>query len=52
MNLLEAVSNLTEKGIKVQIAFDEPSIQKFLLWGVLAAVVAGALTAFVKKSIG
>jgi hypothetical protein len=51
MNLLEAVNNLTEKGIKVEIAFDEASIQKLLLWGVLAAVVAGAITAFIKKSI-
>jgi hypothetical protein len=51
MNLLEAVNNLTDKGIKVQIAFEEASIQKLLLWGVLAAVIAGVITAFVKKAI-
>ena len=52
MNVIDAINNLTERGVAVKISFDEASIQKFLLWGVLAALVAGALGAFVKKAIG
>jgi hypothetical protein len=51
VNIYEAVENLTTRGIKVNIAFDESSIQKFLLWGVLAAVVAGSITAIIRKQI-
>lgn len=51
-NVIDAINNLTSNGVRVEVAFEERSIQRFLLWGVIAAVVAAVLTTFVKKALG
>ena len=51
MNLLEAINNLTERGVKIEIAFDEASIQKFLIWGVVAAVISAVVTTLIRKAL-
>lgn len=51
MDLLEVLDKLSTDGVRVEIAFDDKSIQRFLLWGVLAAIVAGTIVTLIKKSI-
>jgi hypothetical protein len=51
MEIISAINNLADRGVRVEIAFEETSIKKFLLWGVLAAIVAGVFLAIIKKLI-
>jgi hypothetical protein len=51
MNLLDGINNLAEKGIKIEISFEEKTIQRFLLWGIVAAVVSGVILAIIKKQL-
>jgi len=52
MDFTSILDKISKNGVKVVVAFDEASIQKFLLWGVLAAIVAGVANALLKKAIG
>lgn len=49
MTLIDAIDKLADKGIRVEIALEEESTKKFLLWGGFAAIVAGVLLAIIKK---
>jgi hypothetical protein len=52
MDLIESINALRDKGIKVEVSFEKNSILKFIIWGALAAVLAGTLTSVFKKFIG
>lgn len=52
MDLIAVLDKLSTDGVRIEIAFDESSIQRFLLWGILAAVVSGVVLALLKKAIG
>lgn len=47
----EALHKLANDGVKVEVAFEEKTILKFLLWGCLAAIVAGVITQLLKKAV-
>lgn len=52
MNIPEIVNQLTTRGVRVEVAFEEKSIQQFALWGCAAAIVAGIIGALIRKGIG
>ena len=49
--LPDLINKLVTDGVKVEVAFEEKTIFKFLLWGALAAIVAGVVTALLKKAL-
>lgn len=49
--LPEVLNKLVTDGVKVDVSFDDKTIVKFLLWGALAAIVAGVVTALLKKAL-
>lgn len=51
ITILDAVDNLTKNGVKIEIAFDEASIQKFLIWGVVAALISAVITTLIRKAL-
>lgn len=51
MNFTDVLDNLATKGIRVEVAFDDKTILRFMAYGLVAAIVAGVVTAFIKKTI-
>lgn len=51
MNLLDLVNQLTEKGVRVEVAFDQKTILQFMAWGVAAAIVSSLVIAFMRKAL-
>ncbi len=47
MTLIDALNKLSQDGLKVNVAFDVKTIQQFMLWGALAAIVAATISAIV-----
>ena len=47
----DALQKLAVDGVKVEVAFEEKTILKFLLWGCLAAIIAGVVTQLLKKAV-
>lgn len=51
MGVLDVLEKLSTDGIRVELAIEERTIFRLLLYGCLAAVVAGVVTAFMRKKI-
>ncbi|MCB0534431.1 MAG: hypothetical protein KDD14_19680 [Saprospiraceae bacterium] len=51
MGLLDALDKLSKDGVRVEVAFEQNTILQFLLFGCLAAVIAGTLTALIRKRL-
>ena len=51
MGVLDVLEKLSADGIRVEVAFEDRTILRLLLFGCLAAVVAGVVTALIRKKI-
>ena len=51
MGLIDVLNKLSSDGIRVEVAFEERTILRLLLYGCLAAVVAGVAAALIRKKI-
>ena len=51
MQIAEALNYLADKGIRVEVAFDDKTILRFMAYGVVAGIVSGIVLALVKKTI-
>lgn len=51
MNFTDVLDNLATKGIRVEVAFEDRTILRFMAYGLVAAVIAGVVTALIRKSI-
>ncbi len=51
MGLIDVLDKLSTDGVRVQVAFDDRTIIRFLLFGCAAAIVAGALTTLIRKHL-
>jgi len=51
MGVLDVIEKLSTDGIRVEVALAERTILQLLLYGCLAAVVAGVVTALIRKKI-
>ena len=51
MGVLDVLEKLSTDGIRVEIAFDDRTILHLMLYGCLAAVVAGVATALIRKKM-
>ncbi|MCK6692131.1 MAG: hypothetical protein L6Q97_08515 [Thermoanaerobaculia bacterium] len=51
MGVLDVLEKLSTDGIRVEVAFEERTIFRLLMYGCLAAVVAGVATALIRKKI-
>ena len=51
MGVLDVLEKLSTDGIRVEVAFEERTILRLLLYGCLAAVAAGVVTALIRKKI-
>ena len=51
MGVLDVLEKLSTDGIRVELAIEERTIFRLLLYGCLAAEVAGVVTAFMRKKI-
>jgi len=49
MGVLDVLEKLSTDGIRVEVAFENRTILQLLLYGCLAAVVAGVATALIRK---
>lgn len=49
MGLLDVLEKLSTDGIRVEVAFDDRTILRLMLYGCLAAIVAGIATALIRK---
>ena len=49
MGLLDVLEKLSTDGIRVEVAFDDRTILRLILYGCLAAIVAGIATALIRK---
>lgn len=52
MDFISVLDKLSTDGVRVEVAFEQKSIQHFLMWGVGAAIVAGIVVSILKKAIG
>lgn len=51
MQIAEALHYLADNGIRVEVAFDDKTILRFMAYGVLAGIVSGVVLALIKKTI-
>lgn len=47
----DAINTLAEKGLRVEIAFDDRTILRFMAYGLAAAIVSGLVTGLIKKAM-
>lgn len=52
MGLLDVLDKLSTDGVRVEVAFEKDTILRFLLFGCLAAIVAGTINALIRKQMG
>lgn len=51
MDLIGVLDKLSTDGVRIEIAFDQKSIQNLAIFGAAGALVAGMLYALFKKGI-
>lgn len=51
MGVLDVLEKLSTDGIRVEVAFEDRTILQLLLYGCLAAIVAGVVTALIRNKI-
>ena len=51
MGVLDVLNKLSTDGVRVQVAFEDRTIVRFLLFGCAAAVLAAVLITLIRKKL-
>lgn len=51
MGVLDVLNKISTDGVRVEVAFDDRTILRFMMYGCIAAIVAGIATTLIRKAI-